>query len=571
MARQCSAWDPGLESNIPPDYRKLETIYRPENVSTRIEDVDEISAQTGLSPQELVLFRPERLALHELIVRVTADILVLEGEDETELGIHFRGICNCILTGRIQPRMGEIKRIYSDLRNTVHSRIRQELIETLFATGAPEPPLKRPFFFARRQKKQARPRRTETTQERERRAISTFNEERQAANDPLSKAVYGSLCHILEAIAGQRGYLGPDPEFLTDLASNHVCNSYGSAMIGSHLTPWIAQVIDEEGYPRISNADKPLLISLKGASAAGKSSLRPMLRQIMNDRGMVAEGYATISPDIWRRLLLDFDDLGEAYKYAGRLTGQELLVVDSKLDRYIRGKAKRQKAIPHMVVDRFRFDSFSTERISKVLHGTYVRHVDTMYMYFVVTPPHATVERGWERGLESGRYKAVEDFLDHSVEAYVGMPKILFKWIACERPSFKYEFLDNSVPKGTFPRSIAVGTQDEINIVDCSVFVDIERYQKINIMAKTPGDVYPTGPPSSVKNNIGFLRQCIRKIPVVNFVDETTGVTYVRVRHGDFRILDNDALSRQLEDRERAEIFAELSPRLCRNVSPFFE
>ncbi len=87
-----------------------------------------------------------------------------------------------------------------------------------------------------------------------------------------------------------------------------------------------------------------------------------------------------------------------------------------------------------MLVDRFRFDSFSTERISKVLHGTYVRHVDTMYMYFVVTPPHATVERGWERGLQTGRYKAVEDFLDHSVEAYVGMPKILFKWLANDRP-----------------------------------------------------------------------------------------------------------------------------------------
>lgn len=562
MIAECSAWNPGLKSDIPPAYGELETIHRPENVTTLIEDVDEICAQTGLRPQELVVFRPERLALHEVIVRVTADILVLEGEDETELGLNFRVICNRILTGYIQPRMGEIRQIYDDLRSTLHRRVRQELIETLFAADAPKPARKGFFFFARRKGKKASPRRRETTLERERRAITTFKEKGQAAGDPLSDAIYKSLCQVLDAIAGHRGYLGPDPEFLTNLVCNRICNSHGSEMIGRQLAPWIAEAIDEEGYPTVSNADKPLLISLKGASAAGKSSLRPMLRQMMNDQGMVAEGYATISPDIWRRLLLDYDALGEAYKYAGRLTGQEVLVIDSKLDHYIRGKAELQKAIPHMLVDRFRFDSFSTERISKVLHGTYVRHVDTMYMYFVVTPPHATVERGWERGLQTGRYKAVEDFLDHSVEAYAGMPKILFKWIANDRPLFKYEFLDNSVPKGTYPKTIAFGTQDEMNIVDCSVFVDIERYQKINIRAKTPREVYATGPRSSVGNNIGFLRQCIRKIPAVNFIDEATGTTYVSVLNGKFRILDKDAFDRQLEDPERAQIFAELSPQL---------
>lgn len=562
MNDNCSAWSPGLESDTPSAYRKLETIHRPENVTTSIDDIDEISAQTGLSPQELVVFRPERLALHELIVRVTADILVLEGEDVNELGVNFRRICKRMLAGFIQPRMLEITRVYDDLRRTLHGRVRQELNETLFATPTPEPSRKGFFFFARRKKKKALPRPGITTLERERRAIAAFKEKGQAAGDPLSKAIYRSLCHILEALAAHRGYLGPDPEFLTRLVCNHVCNHHGSAAIGKQLTPWIAEATDAEGYPTVPNADKPLLISLKGASAAGKSSLRPMLRQMMLDQGMVAEGFTTISPDIWRRLLLDYDSLGDAYKYAGRLTGQEVLVIDSKLDHYIRGKAERQEAIPHMLVDRFRFDSFSTERISKVLHGTYVRHVDTLYMYFVVTPPHATVERGWERGMETGRYKAVEDFLDHSVEAYAGMPKILFKWIANKRPSFRYEFLDNSVPKGTYPKTIAYGTRDEINIVDCSVFVDIERYRKINIRAKAAKDVYVTGPGASVENNIGFLRRCVSKIPAVNFIDEATGTTYVSVLNGKFEVLDKDAFDRQLEDREKTQIFAKLAPHL---------
>ena len=562
MSNEYSAWNPGLESNIPPAFRKLETIYHPGNVTTRIEDIDEISAQIGLSARNLVVFRPERLALHELIIRVTADILVLEGEDETELGKNFRRIYNHIFTGHIQPRMGEITRIYNALHDTVHSRVQQELIETLFTTSAPEPTRKRLFSFPRLRKKKVRPQRGETTRKRERRAITSFREKGSATDDPLSNAIFRGIYRILETIAAHRGLLGPDLGFLTDLVCNHVCNGHGSEVIGSRITPWIAEAIEKEGYPTIANAAKPLLISLKGASAAGKSSLRPMLRQMMRDQGMVAEGYATISPDIWRRLLLDFDALGEAFRYAGRLTGQEVLIIDSKLDHYIRGKAERQGAIPHLLVDRFRFDSFSTETIAKVLHGTYVKYVDTMYMYFVVTPPHATVERGWERGLQTGRYKAVEDFLDHSVEAYVGMPKILFKWLAHDRPLFRYEFLDNSVPKGTYPKTIAFGTQDEMNIVDCSVFVDIERYQKINIRARTPGELYPTGPRSSVKRNIGFLRQCIKKIPRVNFIDQATGKAYVDVRDGRFRLLDEDILASQLEDGERAQIFAELAPHL---------
>ncbi|MDH3219867.1 MAG: hypothetical protein OEO19_10065, partial [Gammaproteobacteria bacterium] len=82
QSSQWSAWNPGIESEIPPAYRELETIYDPANVFTRLEEVNELAVETGLSPEELIAFRPHRLVLHELIVRVTADIVVLEGEHE---------------------------------------------------------------------------------------------------------------------------------------------------------------------------------------------------------------------------------------------------------------------------------------------------------------------------------------------------------------------------------------------------------------------------------------------------------------------------------------------------------
>ena len=87
-----TAWNPGIESEIPVEYRELETIYNPANVFTTITQVKELATETGLVAEELISFRPHRLALHELIVRITADIVVLEGDTEEDLGINFRTI-----------------------------------------------------------------------------------------------------------------------------------------------------------------------------------------------------------------------------------------------------------------------------------------------------------------------------------------------------------------------------------------------------------------------------------------------------------------------------------------------
>ncbi len=51
--------------------------------------------------------------------------------------------------------------------------------------------------------------------------------------------------------------------------------------------------------------------------------------------------FALISPDIWRKQLLNYDSLGALYKYAGPMTADELQVVDAKLDRYMARKHER--------------------------------------------------------------------------------------------------------------------------------------------------------------------------------------------------------------------------------------
>ena len=552
-----SAWNPGLESDIPVAYQALETIYRPENVSSSIDDVSEISTLTGMSHEELVAFKPERLVAHELLIRVTANIVVDEGEDERGLGRNFRVIVNTILEDYIQPHMQEIGQAHDDLHHRIRSFVQKQLAETLFKPLTPTTEKKGLFSFLRTVKKTSRdqPEFAETTQEREHQAILAFKKKGLDAEDELEVEVYKSLYRVLNLISGTRGYIGPDQSLLVDLVCTHVCNRYGSRMIGQQITPWIDVAIEAENYRPAVNVDAPILISLKGTSAAGKSSLRAMLKQTLKGPEIESNGYATISPDIWRHYLLDYDSLGAAYKYAGRLTGKEVIIIDGKLDRYIREKSNRDRAIPNLLVDRFRFDSFSSERIWKLLHGTYVQYVDTMYMYFVVTPPEATVERGWERGLKTGRYKSVEDFLDHSVEAYAGMSKILFKWLAYEKPLFKYEFLNNDVPKGTYPTTIAYGTQQQINIIAVTEFINIERYRKINIKAKSPQQVYPDKTTMSVTNNIKFLNQIVSTIPRVNFIDKATNIIYLQLRNHRFSVLDEAVFAKKLKEKEYEQIF----------------
>lgn len=541
------------------EFRLLETIHRTENVFPSPELVEDFACMTGMPKEELVMFRPARLALHEVIVRVTADIVVSEGESEEVFGQNFRRIAGTILAHQVIPRMREIERMHMDLRVRVIDRARAILGARLGPMAAPSATRTLSTrLFAWSQAPRAP---VETPGEREHSIVSEFKSDGLAATDPFERAIFKGLYRVLGAILATRGVLGPDQQMLAELVTRYVCNHFGSRMIGEAIAEWIDVAVEKEGYQRVRNRAEPVLISLKGASAAGKSSIRPMIKRLMADSGIEQDGYATISPDVWRRLLLDYESLGDAYKYAGHLTSREVMVIDGKLDRYIRDKASRAQAIPHLLVDRFRFDSFSSDEVSRILRDTYTRYVSTIHMYFLVTPPEETVERGWLRALERGRYKAVEDFLVHCVEAYRGMPRILFRWLGCGDVDYRYYFMDNRVPKGIFPKLIAAGNRDRMEIYDLEGMLDIERYQKINIHARSRSEVHPPDAADEVQENVSFLRECLRRIPTVVIVNGLDGRPFLEFSNKRFEVLDAQILRAVLGCKRIASILERLMPR----------
>jgi len=556
------AWHPGIKSTLPPAYLPLSTLFREENVFTPIADAHELADFTGLPVQQLVVFRPQRLVVHELLIRVSADIFVSDGNRYEDLGINFRAVVERILRAYIEPQMQVLCDSYSELARRIRKIIESELNQSLFA---PTPAAAQPAggfslksLFGRRQKKPAKAA-TETVEQRDQRLLLRWDDMAAASDDRATAAALRGLAEVARAIFIKHGRLQGERELLTRVASGIVCNNHGSETLGEMIAPMVQRAIDSEGFPSLPPQSKPVVINVKGASASGKSTMRPLQKIHTQKLGINWHEFALISPDIWRKFLLDYDSLGEAYKYAGTLVGDELPIIDQKLDRYIAQKAA-QGRVSHLLIDRFRFDSFAPGKDTEEGSNLLTRFGHTVYLTFMVTPPEATVERAWLRGLQVGRFKAVDDLLDHNVEAFTGIPGLFFTWALRRDKTVYYEFLDNSVARGEQPRTIAFGLNGEMHILDFKCMFDIVRFARINIEAQDPTEVYPDADKMAASNNTDFLVKCAARLPAINFVERSSGCIYARMESGKMVWADSALLQRMLEDENVSIAFHAMLP-----------
>jgi hypothetical protein len=530
-----SAWNPGVESPIPAELRHGCTIFRPEYVCTSLAAADELHDLTGIAAEELVAFRPQRLVLHELLIRITADYAVADGSRIEDLGINFRQTTRQLLL-RLEPHMQELEQVFADVRARLGAVIQAALSMPADSMGAGAgagtvvPRRTRVGLFGRRATRRQAPQVALAAQSWSLSQIAECERRAQASGDELEKAAYRALTRVMSALFNRHGGAWGARNLIASLATNLACNEFGSDSIGQALEPLLQRAAAIEGCLRLPRQEQPIVMNTKGPSAAGKSSLRPLQKKLASDIGVRWSDFALISPDIWRKQLLDYQTLGRAYKYAGAMTAEELQIIDQKLDRYMARKYRRGD-MSHLLIDRFRFDSFapnSDEAGSNLL----TRFGQTVYLFFVITPPESLVERAWNRGLEFGRYKAVGDTLAHSVEAYSGMPDLFFTWVRRCDKAVNFEFLDNSVRLGERPRTVAFGNNDSLNVLDVRRLLDIERFRGVNVAAGAPQLLYPERSRLAAQHNTGFLQRCVEHFREVNFAEQATGRVYLRIVSG---------------------------------------
>jgi hypothetical protein len=497
-ADEFGPWNPGIQSQLPKALLPLATIFRSDNVFTSIAAAMELRGLTGFALSELVVFRPQRLALHELLVRVTADFAVPDGTQIGDLGVNFREIARLLLARYLAPQMDAIVGTYDRVRQDAKRTIDAALLNLGRGWGPPH--------------------------------IAEFERLAVATDDPGEVAAYKALARTLSALFATEGQAWGTSELIATIAVNLACNDFGSDRIGRMIAPLLQNAAREQGYQLLPKQDHPVVINTKGPSASGKSTLRPLLKKLAGEIGVQWSDFALISPDIWRKQLLDYASLGAAYKYAGAFTSDELQIVDQKLDRYMANKHRRGE-MSHLLIDRFRFDSFAPDS-DQAGSNLLTRFGQSVYLFFVITPPEMLVERAWKRGLEFGRYKAVDDTLAHAVEAYSGIPDVFFTWVRRSDKRIQFEFLDNTVLLGQRPRTVAFGDNDTFNVLDVKATLDIKRYARIDVDAAAAEFLYSDRGLLAPDRNADFLKRCVASFRWVNFADQASGRVYLRVECG---------------------------------------
>ncbi len=524
-------WNPGIASEVPERLRPLCTIFRPENTFTEYAKAAELRDLTGLDLADLVAFRPERLALHELLIRVTADFSVPDGTKIEDLGINFREIVRTIKARHIEPEMDAIVARYDMLKRQISGVVAAEL-SRLYPSAAQSvattPPsrlggLRR--FFGRRHA-HADP--IATDPDREQRLIAEWEQTALATRDARSAAC-AALSTVVSALLVRHGRLWGSREMIAALATDIASNVLGSETIGCLLDPLLAKAVADDGFVLLPPQEQPVVMNTKGPSASGKSTLRPLQKRARgrhrrrleriraHQPGHLAQAAARlrharrrvqIRRRVYRRGVEDHRSEARSLRGAqGRAWGH-LASADRPVSlRQLRARLRRSGQQPS--------DSLRP-------------HV---YLFFMVTPPASLVERAWQRGLDVGRYKAVDDTLAHAVEAYSGMPQLFFTWVERADKRVHFEFLDNSVAQGERPRTIAFGWNDMLNVLDVKGMLDIERYRRIDVGATAPELLYADADLGPDKNS-GFLRECVARIRRVDFADQATGRVYLRLESG---------------------------------------
>lgn len=566
-------WSPGISSAIPERYLPLATIYRPENVSTTLQQARELADFTGLAPHSLMRFRPERLIVHEVLIRVMADLSVPDGKVYEDLGINFRRMVGIILSKYVAPERAAIVAGFDGLCETARQVFVSQFdaaltgdlagVELVVREAGQGGWLSRLIGGTKAGTLAPGPALTHDSREDE--LAARWLAAATTSDDPAETAAYQSLSRTLAAIVGKRGRLVGDAELLSGLALRDFSNGYGSRFIGEQLTKLVHSAARAEGFKVLPAREKPVIMNVKGASAAGKSTLRPQQKHLAEVLGLDWTDFALISPDIFRKYLLDYASLDEAIRYAGSLTGHEIEIVDLKLDDYMAAKAARGD-MPHLLIDRFRFDSFSPQANEAQGGRLLTRFGDVVYMFFMITPPEDTVERAWFRGQQVGRYKAVDDLLYHNIEAFSGMPGLFFTWALREGKQVHYEFLDNSVKKGDRPRTIAFGFNREINIFDIPAMLNVDRYRRVNVEAGSREEVFPSADEMSPARNSGFLKQCFRELHAVRLADQASGEVYAWIEQGVAVAVNRAVLKRALKTSDVREALAVVMPALIEDA-----
>ena len=90
------------------------------------------------------------------------------------------------------------------------------------------------------------------------------------------------------------------------------------------------------------------------------------------------------------------------------------------------------------------------------------------------------------------------------------------------------------------------------------VFINIERYQKINIYAQSLEQVYPDAKSMLIANNMNFFNQCLKRFPSVSFSLKQGAEAYLVVRQKTYTVTQPKLFKLQCQQPELNTLFEQV-------------
>lgn len=515
----------GTEQNMPKD--ACFSILHPDYITRSLQEIKEIYGAIGISShpigiksferqlKDLVVFRPQRRLLHEIIIQVTTQIQ-LESDE------HFE-----VLTKAIEKET--VKEIND--KNPEFEQMRRYYNESAFDAI-------KDYNFGNSSDSGTEPN-------------ETIREIFQTVNNRVKNGTYKPGLYIpnetLKSVISKI--------FADDLLKKHYLmhvNEIVASQIKEKLKRGDIQslkVFKEAEREDILIAldryknEQRLTYMVAGGPASGKGILTQRLAALLKENNMALRNFAMIAPDRYKLVLQDSKNLGADKSYHGTLTQDECrLIATESRDRIM--QMARNNSAPNTFIEML------VPYEDKIELGTYSG--GRFRVYIASADPIASVDGSFERFKEKGRFVPKEYVLEGQKRVSAYIPKLITdnrnknKNIRLEIHDTTNAFHEDSA-KYKNPVALIEPADDVVTLFDLTKIFDFIKKTDINPNAENPNKIF------SATTSTEELARRLKKDygqGIIRFVDPSTSITDENIEEKIYAIYDNN--TEQLEIKQPA-------------------
>lgn len=186
-----------------------------------------------------------------------------------------------VYKGFVLPQRASIVRTFDQVRYDARIEIESLLASEVFTESDSNIRVlgKLARLLGARPTKAAQPTKTEN-------ALRLAYQWKDERNEDVPSASRRALGRVLGSIVATRGALLVDRDVISKIAEGMVLNRLGSAAVGKRVEELFEQAVRAERYRKLPRQSAPVFLNTKGASASGKSTIRPRQRRMAESLGL---------------------------------------------------------------------------------------------------------------------------------------------------------------------------------------------------------------------------------------------------------------------------------------------